>query len=57
MQMEQDKDITGLLDRLSVAVDKMNARNVSPKRRIRYHRLARNQVQFLIKYWREQNGK
>ncbi|MEM7180651.1 MAG: hypothetical protein AAF518_07050 [Spirochaetota bacterium] len=53
MQMEQYKDITGLLDRLSVAVDKMNARQISPKRRLHYHRLARNQVQFLIKYWRE----
>ena len=53
MQMEQDKDITGMLDRLSVAVDKMNASQISPKRRIRYPRLARNQVQFLIQYWRE----
>ena len=53
MKMEQDKDITGMLYRLSVAVDKMKDRHISPKRRLRYHRLARNQVQFLIKYWRE----
>ncbi|MEM7184024.1 MAG: hypothetical protein AAF518_24195 [Spirochaetota bacterium] len=55
--MEQDKDITGMLDRLSIAVDEMKYPHISHRRRLRYHKLARNQVQFLIRYWREQSGK
>ncbi|MEM7184861.1 MAG: hypothetical protein AAF518_28460 [Spirochaetota bacterium] len=50
VSIEQHKDITGMLDRLSVAVDNRNACHISPKRRLRYHRLAHNQIKFLIQY-------